>query len=193
MRLVVGLGNPGQEYAATRHNLGYLVTDELARRWGLHAWRTKDSARQAADAARKALLVQPTSFMNNSGVPVRLIASWYRTAPHDILVVADDLDLPFGALRMRVKGGHGGHNGLRSIIATVGDEFPRIRIGIGRPEFDSIDHVLSTFQPRESEHIAGLVSAAAEGVERWLAQGPEAAMQFVNSAHPLPADLPETF
>ncbi len=193
MRLVVGLGNPGQEYAATRHNLGYLVTDELARRWGLHSWRSKDSARQAADAPRKALLVQPTSFMNNSGVPVRLIASWYRTAPHDILVVADDLDLPFGALRMRVKGGHGGHNGLRSIIATIGDEFPRIRIGIGRPEFDSVDHVLSTFQPHESKHIAALVSAAADGAERWLAEGPEAAMQFVNSARPLPMDRPETF
>ena len=179
-RLVVGLGNPGKEYAATRHNVGFMVVDELARRWNVASFKTKDKARQALVSSRRVVLVEPTSFMNLSGAPVRVIASWYRTAPGDIVVVSDDMDLPFGKMRMRPNGGHGGHNGLRSIIATMTDAFPRLRIGVGRPQRDSIDHVLSPFSPDERDALPAIVSAAADGVERWLDNGIEDAMQLVN-------------
>ena len=159
-----------------------MVVDELARRFSLASWKNKDSARQALDSQRKLVLVQPTSYMNSSGVPVRLIASWYRTPPEGVLVITDEMDLPFGSLRMRAKGGHGGHNGMRSIIGTVGEEFPRIRIGIGRPEFESIDHVLSTFTPPELAVLPKIIGVAADGAEKWLADRIDLAMQYVNSA-----------
>jgi PTH1 family peptidyl-tRNA hydrolase len=180
-KIVVGLGNPGKEYERTRHNAGFMVVDELASRYGLTSWKTKDSARQIYDSQRRVVLVEPTSFMNLSGTPVRLISSWYRTPPEGILVVVDDMDLPFGSLRMRPFGGHGGHNGLRSIIATIGDRFPRLRIGVGRPEFESVDHVLSAFNPDERAVLPRVIGAAADGVQRWLDESLEAAMQFVNN------------
>jgi len=155
--------------------------DEVARRHGLLAWKKKDGALQSADAANDVLFVKPLTFMNLSGTPVRLISSWYRTPPSGVLAVSDDMDLPFGKLRMRPFGGHGGHNGLRSIIATIGEDFPRIRVGLGRPQFDSVDHVLSPFDAHEREALPTIVAAAAEGVERWLADGIDAAMQFVNT------------
>lgn len=158
-----------------------MVVDELASRLGLASWKTKDSARQIYDSRRGIVLVEPTSFMNLSGTPVRLISSWYRTPPEAVLVVADDMDLPFGSLRMRPFGGHGGHNGLRSIIATIGDRFPRLRVGVGRPEFESIDHVLSPFNAEERAALPRVIGAAVDGVQRWLDEGLEAAMQFVNN------------
>lgn len=160
------------------------MVDELARRFSIDAWKTKDSARQAFDSQRRLVLVEPTSFMNLSGTPVRLISSWYRTPPESVLVVSDDMDIPFGTLRMRSQGGHGGHNGLRSIIATIGGEFPRLRVGVGRPEDDSIDHVLSPFGQNERGDLPKIIAAAADGIERWLDRGIEAAMQFVNSFEP---------
>jgi PTH1 family peptidyl-tRNA hydrolase len=158
-----------------------MVVDELASRFGLTSWKTKDSARQIYDSQRRVVLVEPTSFMNLSGAPVRLISSWYRTPAEDVLVVVDDMDLPFGSLRMRPFGGHGGHNGLRSIIATIGDRFPRLRVGVGRPEFESIDHVLSPFNTEERAVLPRVIGATADGVQRWLDEGLEAAMQFVNN------------
>ncbi len=158
-----------------------MVVDELARRLNIDSWKTKDGARQAYDPARKLVLVQPQTYMNNSGVPLRLIASWYRTPPNALLVIYDDMDLPFGKVRMRPFGGHGGHNGMRSIIATIGQDFPRIRVGVGRPQFESIDHVLSSFTPEERERLPKVIDAAATGAERWMNDGPEAAMQFVNN------------
>ena len=153
MRIVAGLGNPGHEYERTRHNLGFLVADEVARR--LNAYLMEDQRRRAPSLRCQAqvVVVEPQTYMNNSGVPIRLIASWYRTPAEALLVVYDDMDLPFGTLRMRPFGGHGGHNGMRSIIATMTDQFPRIRVGVGRPEFESIDHVLSPFTPQERERL----------------------------------------
>ncbi|HTZ54058.1 MAG TPA: aminoacyl-tRNA hydrolase [Candidatus Acidoferrum sp.] len=179
--MVVGLGNPGREYERTRHNAGFMVVDEVVERYGLHSWKTKDSARQIYDAKRRIVFVEPTSYMNLSGTPVRLISSWYRTPPSEVLVVVDDMDLPFGSLRMRPFGGHGGHNGLRSIIATIGDRFPRIRVGVGRPEHESIDHVLGPFSSEERAVLPQIVGAGADGVVRWLDEGLESAMQFVNN------------
>ena len=161
--------------------MGFIVVDELARRLNLDRWKTKDGARQIHDAQRRLVLVEPITFMNNSGAPLRIIASWYRVTPAEMLVVYDDMDLPFGKLRMRPSGGHGGHNGMRSIIATCGDAFPRLRVGVGRPEYDSIDHVLSPFSAPERERLDAVVAAAADGVERWLERGIDAAMQAVNA------------
>ena len=110
-----------------------MVVDEFARRLGIDRWKTKDGARQAYDSARGLVLVEPQTFMNNSGVPVRIVASWYRVPPEDMLVVYDDMDIPFGKLRLRASGGHGGHNGMRSIIATMDENFARLRIGAGPP------------------------------------------------------------
>jgi peptidyl-tRNA hydrolase, PTH1 family len=158
-----------------------MVVDEVTRRYGLSGWKTKDSARQIFDSLRRIVFVEPTSYMNLSGAPVRLIASWYRTPPESILVIFDDMDLPFGSLRMRPFGGHGGHNGLRSIIATIGDRFPRLRVGVGRPEFDSIDHVLKPFNAQERESLPAIIDTAAQGVVLWLDEGLESAMQWVNN------------
>jgi len=175
------LGNPGKEYAATRHNAGFLVVDEVARRFGIPGWKKKDSAEQWYDSARRIVFVKPQSFMNLSGAPLRLIASWYRTPPNDVLVIVDEMDVPFGSLRLRPFGGHGGHNGLRSVIATIGDRFPRLRVGVGRPERDGVDHVLGTFTPAERTALPAIVGAAADGVELWLTQGIDPAMRFVNT------------
>lgn len=181
MRLVVGLGNPGREYEATRHNVGFMVVDEVARRLSLSTWRKKDNARQLADTTRDLVLVEPLSYMNLSGGPVRKIAAWYRTPPEQMLVIGDDMDLPFGRLRLRLQGGHGGHNGLRSLIEHFGAEFPRLRVGVGRPEYDSIDHVLSPFDATEREALPLVIGAAADAVERWLGNAVEEAMRVVNA------------
>jgi PTH1 family peptidyl-tRNA hydrolase len=178
--LVVGLGNPGGEYAATRHNVGFMVLDEIARRCDVTTWKKKDAALQATDARRRVVFVKPVSFMNLSGTPVRLISSWYRIPPESVLVVNDDMDLPFGKLRLRGAGGHGGHNGLRSIIATIGEGFPRLRVGVGRPEFDSIDHVLGAFNESERQVLPKVVDAATHGALLWIDEGLEAAMRYVN-------------
>jgi peptidyl-tRNA hydrolase, PTH1 family len=158
-----------------------MVVDEVARRYGVTAWKKRDAAQQAFDSERRIVFVKPTSFMNLSGTPVRLISSWYRTRPEGLLVVSDDLDLPFGKLRMRPSGGHGGHNGLRSIIATIGEGFPRIRVGLGRPEFDAVDHVLRAFNADERTLLPKIVVGAADGAALWIDEGLEAAMRYVNA------------
>lgn len=158
-----------------------MVVDEVARRLNVTSWKKKDAAYQAVDPAHRIVFVKPTSFMNLSGTPVRLIASWYRTPPAGVLVISDDMDLPFGKLRMRPTGGHGGHNGLRSIIATIGEEFPRIRIGLGRPQYDSVDHVLSQFKDEERRELPEVVAGAAQGAVLWIEEGLEPAMRFVNA------------
>ncbi len=158
-----------------------MVVDDLARRLHIATWKRKDSAEQAYDPNRRLVLVKPTSFMNLSGTPVRLISSWYRTPAESVLVIVDEMDLPFGTLRMRPFGGHGGHNGLRSVIATIGEKFPRIRVGVGRPAFDTIDHVLSPFSAEERAQLPAVVDAGVEGARLWLDSGIEPAMQFVNN------------
>lgn len=146
------------------------------------SWKTKDGARQTYDSQRKLVLVEPQTFMNNSGVPLRIIASWYRTPPESLLVVYDDMDLPFGTIRMRPFGGHGGHNGMRSIIATMTDRFPRVRIGVGRPTYDGIDHVLGTFTEDERKLLPKILDTAVQGVLAWLADGTDAAMRLINTS-----------
>jgi PTH1 family peptidyl-tRNA hydrolase len=177
---VVGLGNPGSKYERTRHNVGFRVADEVARRFGVGSWKKKDEALQGHVAARNVVLVKPLSFMNESGRPVAKIGGWWKVSAADILVISDDLDLPFGRLRMRAGGGSGGHNGLKSIIEVAGEGFPRLRIGIGRGRNDTIDYVLSTFSQDEERALAAIVAAAADGVERFLERGLVDAINYVN-------------
>ncbi len=183
LSLIVGLGNPGPKYARTRHNAGFMVVDALAARWGLgkRDWQKKGEARFALDRARRAILVEPQSYMNLSGPPTLGLATFYKVPPPRTLVVVDDLDLPFGTLRMRADGSSGGQNGLKSLIGVLGTGFPRLRVGIGRDhEGDAIDRVLSEFSPDEAAALAGIVERAVEGVELWLDQGIAAAMNRVN-------------
>ena len=156
----------------------------MARRLGAGRWKTKDAAAQAHVAAASVVLVKPLSFMNESGGPLGRVASWWKAEPADVLVISDDLDLPFGKLRMRANGSSGGHNGLKSIIARFGDGFPRLRVGIGRGRSETIDYVLSNFNADEERDLAVLVDVAAEGVLRWLDRGPTDAIQFVNAWRP---------
>jgi PTH1 family peptidyl-tRNA hydrolase len=160
------------------------VVDEVARRAGDVRFKKKDGAEQAHIAARAVVLVKPLSFMNDSGIPLASIAGWWKTPPSDLLVISDDLDLPFGRLRMRANGGSGGHNGLKSIIAHFGEAFPRLRIGIGRGRADTIDYVLANFTGNEERELSTLIGVAADGIERWLAHGATDAIQFVNGWRP---------
>jgi PTH1 family peptidyl-tRNA hydrolase len=157
----------------------------LARRFGLGDWRKKDGAAQGMVRERNVLLVKPQTYMNSSGSPLRLIASWYRVSPERMLVISDDLDLPFGKLRMRRSGSSGGHNGLKSIIGLFGEEFPRLRIGIGRDsEHEAIGRVLGKFSDMERTSLPSIVEAAADAVERWLDAGTDAAIQLANAWTP---------
>ncbi len=178
---MAGLGNPGPSYERTRHNVGFRVVDEVARRFGVEHWKKKDEALQAHVAARSVVLVKPLSYMNESGRPIAKIAGWWKTPAAELLVISDDLDLPFGRLRMRASGGSGGHNGLKSIIEHAGEGFPRLRIGIGRGRSDTIDYVLSNFSGDEERALPQLIEVAAEGVQRWLERGAIDAIQYVNA------------
>jgi peptidyl-tRNA hydrolase, PTH1 family len=187
LAMIVGLGNPGAKYARTRHNAGFIVVDALAERWGLgkRDWQKKGEARFALDRAHGAILVEPQAFMNLSGPPTLGLATFYKVPPQRMLVVVDDLDLPFGTLRMRAEGSSGGQNGLKSLIGVLGTGFPRLRVGIGRDhQGDAIDRVLSEFTPEEAAALPALVARAVEGAELWLDQGVAAAMNRVNAKPP---------
>jgi PTH1 family peptidyl-tRNA hydrolase len=184
-KLIVGLGNPGPKYVLTRHNGGFIVVDTLAGRWGVYDWHKRFEARYALDRTRRAVLAEPQSFMNLSGRPVQALASFYKVPPPRILVVVDDLDLPWGTLRMRAEGSSGGHNGLRSVIDALGTGFPRLRIGIGRGHSpDAIDRVLSPFTEIEQTEFPAIVDRAIAGIEIWLTQGVMQAMNVVNAKGP---------
>lgn len=185
MRIVVGLGNPGREYVATRHNIGFMVVDELARRGGGGGFRKrfKSGLGETFLAGTKLVLVKPQTFMNLSGHAVREVLAWYHAPVDALLVVLDDLDLPFGTLRLRARGSAGGHNGLASIAEQIGhDAFPRLRIGIGRGRSSASARVLSRFSPDEEHELPDLVAAAADAVGWWTEQGIVAAMNRVNSS-----------
>jgi PTH1 family peptidyl-tRNA hydrolase len=158
------------------------VVDTLAERWGARDWQKKAEARYAIDRAHGAILVEPQSYMNLSGRPVQSIATFYKIPPPRILVIVDDLDLPFGTQRMRADGSSGGHNGLKSLIEVFGQGFPRLRIGIGRGhDPDAIDRVLGNFTETERAELQPIVDRAVAGVETWLTQGVTAAMNHLNA------------
>ena len=181
IRLVAGLGNPGVEYAHTRHNIGFMVVDLLAHNAGLK-WEKSGKWDAATAKLDNAILVKPASFMNRSGYPLHAIAQFFKIASEEILIVLDDFSLPLGRLRIRESGGPGGHNGLESVVVQFGtEEIPRLRIGIGpAPAEGSIDFVLSNFFEEERPLVRSTVERAAEAVKWAIDKGVVSAMNTFN-------------
>src|SRR5262245_18017459 len=183
MKLLVGLGNPGPKYAGTRHNVGFDVVDYLAAGPGCSTFRERFEAfvAELKEGEETVLLVKPLTFMNLSGRAVRAALDFYKLPVDQVLVVCDDFNLPLGKLRVRSKGSHGGQNGLRSIQEQLGtDAYARLRIGVGEPGHDAVDHVLSKFKPGERRAIEEAVATAAQAALVWVRQGTEAAMNRFN-------------
>jgi PTH1 family peptidyl-tRNA hydrolase len=185
VKLVVGLGNPGPQYRDTRHNVGFWVIDELARRLGVSDnWRERDEA-LVTRAPGQVILVKPLTFMNLSGFAVSRVRQYYQIESADLLVIVDEVALPLGRLRARARGSAGGHNGLKSIIEQLGTtEFCRLRIGVGRGDArrDLSDHVLSKFAADEKDTMAAAVLRAADAAEMFVSDGIERVMSTFNAA-----------
>jgi len=183
MKVVVGLGNPGRNYEGTRHNVGYDVIDSLAAgpRCGRFQSRFQAQIAELSEDAEKVLLVKPETFMNLSGRSVRQVMDFYQLPLTELLVVCDDINLPLGKLRVRARGTHGGHNGLRNIQEHVGStEYARLRIGVDAPTDDAVDHVLGRFRPGERAVIQDAVQKAAQAVVVWVTRGTQACMNQYN-------------
>jgi PTH1 family peptidyl-tRNA hydrolase len=193
VRLVVGLGNPGREYARTRHNAGFMLVDRLAARWR-SVWRAEPSREvRLAEARRwdvRVWLAQPLTFMNSSGEAVAAVLRYYRIELSQMLVALDDADLPLGEIRLRPGGGTGGHHGLESIEQQLGTtEYARLRLGIGRRSEDDrqiVGYVLGRFETEEAGVFEPALERAADAVECWLQNGLAAAMNRFNRAAPAP-------
>lgn len=184
-KVIIGLGNPGKGYAATRHNVGFLVIDELSRRLNIpvSTSRFKGYLGEGIVDGQKVLLLKPQTYMNLSGESVRELLDWYKVDPSEIMIIYDDLDLPVGQLRLRLKGSAGGHNGVKSIILhTNTDEIKRIKIGINRPPagWSVADYVLSKFAPDEVEEMVKVIHRAADAAEEWLTEPFEKVMNKYN-------------
>lgn len=184
--LIVGLGNPGKEYADTRHNVGFRTVEELARRARL-TWekpRLKAAQARGTIAGQDVVLAKPQTYMNLSGVSVVQLVRWYKVPLDRLLIVHDDLDLPFGHLRMRAEGSAGGQNGMDSIIEQLRTKaIPRLKIGIGRPRWgDASGYVLTRFTKEQNAELPDLIATAADAVELWLAEGIIPAMNRFNGA-----------
>ncbi len=182
VRLLVGLGNPGNQYELTRHNVGFMVMDALAQKWGI-TWQEKTKLHGWVGQGKEVVLLKPSTYMNDSGRAVQAVCHWFKIAPGDILVIYDDLDLPFGKLRLRKNGSAGGHNGMKSIIQHLGtQEFPRLRVGIGRPQVgDSAHYVLAAFNSQQKEQLAQILAQAVQVIELGMQQGLDRAMNVVNA------------
>jgi peptidyl-tRNA hydrolase, PTH1 family len=188
VKVIVGLGNPGAQYKGTRHNIGFAVIDEIARRAAVGF----ESAPAEAVIAKwrrpegGVLLVKPLTFMNLSGQAIGEIARYFKIDLPDVLIVVDEVQLPLGRLRARARGSAGGHNGLKSVIAHLGDDFSRLRIGVGRGEGqrDLADHVLSRFEKEEAAEVERMTTRAADAAEMFITSGIEAVMNAFNGGDP---------
>lgn len=185
--LIVGLGNPGRDYQRTRHNVGFLTVDDLAKRWGLSFARQRARAEVADGVAldRRVILGKPQTYMNSSGESVRGLMRASNLTPADVIVLYDDMDLPFGRLRLRDRGSAGGHRGVQSVIDQLGtDAFARVRIGVGRPPpaIDPIHYVLTPFSAAELSELPTILDRAAEGVEILIRDGVVSAMNVLNAS-----------
>ncbi|MFT3768018.1 MAG: aminoacyl-tRNA hydrolase [Minicystis sp.] len=197
MLLVVGLGNPGREYASHRHNVGFMAVDELARRVGADAFREKFSGEYARCelAGEPAILLKPMTYMNRSGDSVQPAMAFFKITPGELIVLHDELDIPFGEVRLKMGGGHAGHNGLRSLMERVGaGDFGRIRIGVGRPppgfRGEVADFVLSSFDATERTTLPDLVKKAGDAVLDIARRGFGPAMNARNT-RPKPPKKPK--
>jgi peptidyl-tRNA hydrolase, PTH1 family len=185
MRFVVGLGNPGERYRRTRHNVGWMVVHTLHARGGTQGFRESSGCAVATGVlgSEPVLFALPLSFMNRSGGPLAALLSSHQGRPEDLVVIVDDVALDLGTIRIRERGSHGGHNGLRSIIDVLGsDEFPRIRVGVrsGEPPEDLADYVLSDFPEEQVLIVQEMVGQAAEATECLVLEGAAAAMNRFN-------------
>lgn len=184
MNLVVGLGNPGTKYEGTRHNIGFMVAEQVAQRSRISLKKKGYQGLYGVGRveARETTILLPQTFMNNSGESVKAAFQSLGIIPGDLIVIYDDLDLPFGRMRIKREGGHGGHNGIRDMIAKLGcRDFVRLKVGIGRPEHGNITaHVLSRFSGDEQKNLPRLVDDAANAVETILAKGATEAMNPYN-------------
>jgi PTH1 family peptidyl-tRNA hydrolase len=188
MRTIVGLGNPGARYRGTRHNVGFAVADEMARRAGIvfeSAPANALIAKWRRDDGSAALLVKPLTFMNESGQAVGELVRYFKIDVGDILIVVDEVQLPLGKLRARPRGSAGGHNGLKSTIAHLGPDFPRLRIGVGRgpdgkARRDLADHVLARFESDEADEATRMIARAVDASELFITSGIEAVMNTYN-------------
>jgi PTH1 family peptidyl-tRNA hydrolase len=189
LRLIVGLGNPGPEYARTRHNAGFQFADELAQRYGA-TFRSEPKHRAEVARARVAgadlWLLKPMSYMNHSGEPVRSVATFYKIPVQALLVAYDELDFPAGVVRMKQGGGAAGHNGMRDIIAQMGDAFWRLRIGIGHPgdRGKVLDYVLGRPNATDAGLLSDAIAAAADSVPVLLGEGAQIAMNRLHGRDP---------
>jgi PTH1 family peptidyl-tRNA hydrolase len=186
LRLVVGLGNPGQIYSGTRHNAGFMVLDELAEAFSIDLSKRKFNALFGIGSVDgvKVVLAKPMGFMNRSGPPVQQVAGYFRISCEDILVVHDDIDLEFGKLKIKEKGGDGGHKGVRSIMDAFGrGDFVRLRIGVGRPdaEYGAADYVLDNFAFEEKKVVSRIIASAKDAVVTILCKGTKEGMNRFNN------------
>ncbi len=192
MWLVVGLGNPGKQYADTRHNVGFAVVEVLAGRHGFPGWKRSGTARVSRGRIRgeEVMLVEPTTYMNLSGEAVQALVHFYRLEPGRLVVVHDELDFEPGVVRVKQGGGHGGHNGLRSIMAHLGGDFARVRLGIGKPEgaIEGADWVLSSFDRAARQVVDEALARAADAVEVIIGEGVRKAMGLFNRRERADAD-----
>jgi len=181
IRLVAGLGNPGPDYAPTRHNIGFMIADQLTAQYG-STWEKSSKWDALSAKCGSVLLIKPMSFMNRSGYPLFAVAQFYKILPQEMLIVLDDLALPVGRLRLRARGGSGGHNGLESIITQFGtEEIPRLRIGIGEaPREGSVNYVLNRFFDEEKPLVRSAISRAVEAVKCAIDKGLVSAMNTFN-------------
>ena len=185
MKIMVGLGNPGAEYAHTKHNVGFMLVDALAERIGIDTWQEKFNSLIAVGRidAQKVLLVKPLTYMNESGRAVGPLLDWYKLAPEDLIVAHDDMDIAAGTIRLRRKGSAGGHNGIKSLLAHIGSEdFSRVRIGIGRPlpGWTVVRHVLAPFPADDATKIQEAISYLLPAVECIVTDGIDMAMNRYN-------------
>jgi PTH1 family peptidyl-tRNA hydrolase len=178
--LIAGLGNPGREFKGNRHNIGFMVVDRLAEKYGIRLGRVQQKAitGEGRIKERPVILVKPQTFMNRSGDSVGPLANYYKVPLEHVLVIYDEIDLPFGTLRLRSKGGSGGHNGMKSVIQHLGQDFPRMRLGVGRPSgrMPPAAHVLRDFDKDEQLVLLELLDQAVETVETFLVENVDLAM-----------------
>jgi len=185
--LVAGLGNPGSKYAANRHNIGFMVVDELSRRAKAEAWKSKfgGDVTLCEIAGQRTVLLKPMEYMNVSGRAVQRVSAFYQVEPRELIVVHDEIDLEMGRLQVKFAGGHAGHNGVRSITQDLGTgDFVRLRCGVGKPAGAKgrvVGHVLGDFGKSEQEESKILIQEAADGVEEIMRVGPQLAMNKVNT------------
>lgn len=187
MKVIVGLGNPGAQYQGTRHNVGFDIVDQLARRWLADGVQTKFQAEFAIvpSGGSKVLLVKPLTYMNRSGEAVQQICRFYQVEPESVVVICDDMNLPLGRIRWRAGGSAGGQKGLADIIQRLGtDKVPRLRIGVDRPpgKMDPAAWVLARFRAEDREELELVSQTAADSVETWLAEGVSGAMNRYNGS-----------